>query len=167
MKHQIGMIGTTARVIIGTWLAGSVLYGHMVRGPFRLLPWIIGLVIIPAIFLTWQLARARRNPLKLKANGPIASLINIIIFFYFLLRTPSSISLMRDAVLIFYGVSMLIAAIRGYAGCESLAISNWLLKRDDQLGCLFFSPIDFAERKLFQRQAAILTKEFKNDKQTN
>jgi hypothetical protein len=44
---------------------------------------------------------------------------------------------------------MLIAAIRGYAGCESLAISNWILKRDDQLGCLFFSPIDFVERKIF------------------
>jgi hypothetical protein len=58
---------------------------------------------------------------------------------------------MSDAVLIFYGISMLIAAIWGYAGCESLAISNWILKRDDQLGCLFFSPIDFAERKLFHQ----------------
>jgi hypothetical protein len=53
---------------------------------------------------------------------------------------------MSDAVLIFYGASMLIAAIRGYAGCEALAISNWMLQRDDQLGCLFFSPIDFAEK---------------------
>jgi hypothetical protein len=39
---------------------------------------------------------------------------------------------------------MLVAALRGYGGCESLAISNWLLKRDDQLGCLLFSPIDYA-----------------------
>jgi hypothetical protein len=164
MKRQIGIIGTIARVIIGTWLFGSVLYGHMVRGPFRPLPWVIGLVIFPAVFLAWQWARARRNPSKLKANGLIASTINIIIFFYFLLWTPSSISFMRDAVLIFYSVSMLIAAIRGYAGCESLAISNWLLKRDDQLGCLFFSPIDFAERKVFHGQAAVPAKEFENDK---
>ena len=149
MKREIGIIGTTTRVIIGTWLAGSVLYGHFVRGPFRALPWIVGLVILPTIFLTWQWIRARYNPSRLKANGPIASALNVIVFFYFLLWAPPSISLMADAVLIFYGVSMLIAAIRGYAGCESLAISNWLLKRDDQLGCLFFSPIDFAERKLF------------------
>ena len=53
MKRQIGLMGTTARVIIGTWLVGSALYGHLVRGPFRLLPWIFGLLIIPAIFLTW------------------------------------------------------------------------------------------------------------------
>ncbi len=61
------------------------------------------------------------------------------------------ITFMRDGVLIFYGVSMLLAAIRGYAGCESLAISNWLLKHDDQLGCLLISPIDYAERKAFQQ----------------
>lgn len=149
MKRQIGIIGTTVRVIIGTWLAGSVLYGHIVRGPFRPLPWIIGLVIFPAIFLTWQWARARRNPSKLEANGPIASTINIVIFFYFLLWAPSSLSFMTDAVFIFYGVSMLLAAVRGYAGCEALAISNWLLERDDQLGCLLFSAIDYAERKAF------------------
>ena len=155
MKRQIGIIGTTARVVIGTWLAGSVVYGHLVRGPFRPLPWILGLVVFPAIFLTWQWARVRRNPSKLEVNGPIASTINVAIFFYFLLWTPSSLTFMRDGVLIFYGVSMLLAAIRGYAGCEALAISNWLLKRDDQLGCLFFSPIDYAERKAFHQPNSV------------
>jgi hypothetical protein len=164
MNRQIGIIGTTARVMIGTWLVGSVLYGHIVRGPFRPLPWIIGLIIFPVIFLTWQWSRARINPSKLKANGLVASTINIIIFFYFLFWSPTSISFMADSVLIFYGISMLIAAIRGYAGCESLAISNWLLNRDDQLGCLFFSPIDFAERKIFHRQAIRPAKEFEDDR---
>ena len=58
---------------------------------------------------------------------------------------------MSDAVLIFYGLSMLLAALRGYGGCESLAISNWLLKRDDQIGCLVFTPIDYTERKFTGR----------------
>ncbi len=83
MKRQIGILGTTARIIIGTWLVGSVLYGHLVRGPFSPLPWILGLVIFPGIFLSWQWARARHNPAQLKANGIIASAINVIIFFYF------------------------------------------------------------------------------------
>ena len=34
------------------------------------------------------------------------------------------------------------------AGCEVLAISNWLLRRDDQVGCVVFSPIDAAEARL-------------------
>jgi hypothetical protein len=52
-----------------------------------------------------------------------------------------------DAALIFYGTSLLVAAARGYAGCEVLAIPNWLLRRDDQVGCLIFSPLDALERR--------------------
>jgi hypothetical protein len=48
----------------------------------------------------------------------------------------------------FVGTSMLLAAARGYAGCEVLAISNWLLRRDDQLGCMVFAPADLAESQL-------------------
>ncbi len=48
----------------------------------------------------------------------------------------------------FYGASMLLAAARGYAGCEVLAISNWLLRRDDQVGCVVFWPIDQLEHHL-------------------
>ena len=53
-----------------------------------------------------------------------------------------------DAALIFFGSSMLLAAVRGYAGCELLAISNWLLRRDDQLGCIVYGPIGLAETQL-------------------
>lgn len=52
-----------------------------------------------------------------------------------------------DAVLLFIGMSMLLAAARGYAGCEVLAFSNWLLRRDDELGCVLLSPIDHVERR--------------------
>jgi hypothetical protein len=128
---------------------GSVFYGHFIKGPFKPLPWVIGLLIFPAIFTTWQYLRARRNPARLEANSPIATILNIVIFFvfYFTFLYAPAISFMSDAVLIFYGLSMLLAALRGYRGCESLAISNWILNRDDQLGCLLFSPIDDAERK--------------------
>lgn len=51
-----------------------------------------------------------------------------------------------DAALVFYGTSMVLAALRGDAGCEVLAVSNWLLGRDDQMGCVVFSPIDHLER---------------------
>jgi hypothetical protein len=58
------------------------------------------------------------------------------------------LSFTSDATLLFYGASMLLAAARGYAGCEVLAVSNWLLRRDDQVGCVVFGPIDaFARRR--------------------
>ena len=43
---------------------------------------------------------------------------------------------------------MLLAALRGYAGCEVLAISNWLLRRDDQVGCMVFAPVEDLERRV-------------------
>ena len=149
--RDIGPIGTVARVILGSILFGSVFYGHIIKGPFMPLPWVIGLIIFPAIFITWQYLRAQRNPAKLEANGPLATIINVVIFFafYFTYIYAPSIDFMSDAVLVFYGLSMLLAALRGYAGCEALAISNWLLKRDDQLGCLVFGPVDYTEGKLF------------------
>ncbi len=149
IKREIGSLGTAVRIILGLVLFGSVFYGHFIKGPFKPLPWVIGLLIFPAVFTIWQSLRARRNPTRLEANSPVATIINIVIFFafYFTYLYAPAIAFMSDAVLIFYGLSMLLAAVRGYGGCESLAISNWLLRRNDQLGCLLFSPIDAAENK--------------------
>lgn len=58
-----------------------------------------------------------------------------------------SLGFTSDAALIFYGASMLLAAARGYAGCEVLAVPNWLLRRDDQVGCVVFAPADALERR--------------------
>ena len=50
--------------------------------------------------------------------------------------------------LIFYGAALLLAAARGYAGCEVLAFSNALRRRGDEIGCAVFSPIDAIERNV-------------------
>ncbi len=101
--RRIGPIGTTARIVVGILLLGSVIQGHL-AGPFHPAAWALGLLGFPALLLGWQWLR-------------------------------------------FYGASMLLAAVRGYAGCEVLAVSNWLLGRDDQIGCLLFWPVDHAERR--------------------
>ena len=61
----------------------------------------------------------------------------------------------REAALIFYGASLLLAAARGYAGCEILAITNWVLRRDDQVGCVVFSPIDEVEARVTVGKRAV------------
>ncbi len=42
---------------------------------------------------------------------------------------------------------MVLAALHGYAGCEMLAFSNWLLCRTDQITCAVFTPIDYLEQR--------------------
>ena len=58
------------------------------------------------------------------------------------------VSFLGYAAFVFYGASMLEAPLRGYAGCDVMAISNWILSRDDQVGCLVLGPIDSAEQRL-------------------
>jgi hypothetical protein len=42
---------------------------------------------------------------------------------------------------------MLLAAARRNAGCEVLAVPNWLLRREDQVCCVVFAPVDALERR--------------------
>ena len=140
-RRAIGPMGTVARVVVGCIIVGDVVYGH-VTGTFRLAQWIFGLVGFPGLILVVQAMRGRRDPGPLDATGPLAQTLNIMAFVA-LYVTPAT----SDAALLFYGGSMLLAAARGYAGCEVLAVSNWLLRRHDQIGCLLFAPVDRVERR--------------------
>jgi hypothetical protein len=147
-QRRIGPIGTTARVIVGILLVGSVAQGHLARG-FHPSAWVLGLVGFPALLVGLQRLRARRTPIRLEATGPVAHVLNLAVFLVLYLLEPTS-----DATLIFYGASMWLAALRGYAGCEVLAASNWLLGRDDQIGCAPFWPVDQFEHQRTARRVA-------------
>jgi hypothetical protein len=146
-RRSIGPWGTAARVLVGVLLVGSVVVGH-VSGNFDPWAWILGLAGFPIVVLGSQRWRAGRHPRRLEATGPVAHLVNIAVILALYL-TPSyapALSVTSDAALLFYGTSMLLAAVRGCAGCEVLAVSNWVLRRDDQIGCVVFGPVDSAER---------------------
>lgn len=146
--RAIGRWGTTARLIVGLLLIGDVAYGHWARG-FHPAAWALGLIGFPAILLAAQWLRTRRGRPPLRATGPAGHAVNAAVFLVLYL-TPwyaPALSFTSDAALIFYGASMLLAAARGYAGCEVLAISNSLLRRHDQVGCLIFSALDRLEQR--------------------
>jgi hypothetical protein len=79
----------------------------------------------------------------LRATGPLGHLANAAVFVP-LFAHPATIG----TALLFYGGSMLIAAARRAGGCEVTVISNALLNRDDQIGCVLFAPVDLAEARL-------------------
>ena len=139
-QRLIRPLGTSARVLVGGLLLGSVIQGHLARG-FHPSAWVLGLLGFPAVVVGLQWLRARRTPTRLEATGPVSHAVNLAVFLVLYLFEPTS-----DAALIFYGASMWLAALRDYAGCEVLAVSNWLLGRDDQVGCALFWPIDQLER---------------------
>ncbi len=155
-RRQIGTIGTAARVVLGLallvygLLGGqiSVIHGQL-RVGFDPLSVAVGVLAFPAVVLAWQWLRARTDPTRLQATGPVGTALNMLVFLALFL-TPwyaRPLAFTSDAALVFYGASMLLAALRGYGGCEVTAISNWILGRDDQVGCLVLGPVDNLERR--------------------
>lgn len=135
---------------VGAAMAGSVVEGH-ISGDFHPGPWGLGLVGFPAGVLVWHRWMASRHPGRLQATGLTGHLAGTAVFFalYLTWWYAPALEVTSDAVLLFYGCSMLLAAARGRAGCEVLAFSNWMLRRDDEAGCLLFEPVDrLAPRRL-------------------
>jgi hypothetical protein len=160
-RRQIGPVGTTARVALGLvllvfgMLGGKIILSH--GGLHLEWDWaalFLGLVGFPALVLVLQRVRLSRSPSRLEQTGPLPTTLNILIF-ALLVSTASiqPIAFVGYAAFVFYGASMLLAAARGYGGCEVLAVSNWLLRRDDQVGCLVLSPLDNFEKQNQQSSA--------------
>jgi hypothetical protein len=137
--RSIGSFGTAIRILVGLLL---FLIGIGFAASGRSLWWqlALGLVGFPAALTLVQFARLAVTKTRLHETGSTATWINCAALVVLLLAWPT-----RNATLIFLGASMLLAALRGYGGCETLAVSNWLLHRDDQVGCLLLSPIDMVE----------------------
>ena len=150
--RAIGAWGTAVRVAVGTLLVGSVLYGHWSRA-WHPVAWLLGGLVLPAVVVAGLWWRARRHPQPLRATGPVGHAVNLAVFLEVVpdLWYAPAVGVLSDAVLVFYGGSMLLAAVRGYAGCEVFAVANWLLGRDDQVGCAPFWPIDAVEARLAAR----------------
>lgn len=147
MTRRLGLIGTVARVALGAWLLGDVALGHL-RGDFHALPWVVGLVGFPALVLGahWWISRSRG---RLEATGPLAHLVHLgLICAILSLHMVPAFEFTFDALLVYYGATMLVAAGIGQSDCEVTALSNRLFGRDDRLGCLVFAPFDFVDRRL-------------------
>ena len=146
-QRDIGPLGTVARLATGLGLLSLAGWAGY-RGDLQWYDAFLGLVGLPAIVMVIVIAsqRALRTSAYLNATGPVGTLINLgIIAALFIVPWTT------NTAYLFYGVPMFLAAWRGYPGCEVLAISNFVLRRRDELGCAWFWPIDTLEVKLARR----------------
>ncbi len=156
-RHRaIGPLGTAARIGVGGLLLGSVTWGHA-RGGVDLGAWLIGLAVLPGLTIALVRRRAARRPDRLDwLTGPLGHPVTAAAFLTLYATTwyAPSIDVLSDAVLVFAGTTMLVAARRGDAGCELLAVSNWVLRRNDRVGCILFEPVDRIEGRVTKSPAA-------------
>jgi hypothetical protein len=145
-KRRIGPVGTALRALCGL----ALLY---IAGGADLTSWgvewfdpVIGLVVLPAIMVGVGLAARRYADGPLRFTGPLGVALNLVVIVALISNHYTG-----TAAPLFYGTTMLVAAWWGQPGCEGTVLSNLLLRRDDQLGCPIFSPIDEVEERLRRR----------------
>jgi hypothetical protein len=153
--RDIGPIGTAARVITGL----ALLY---IAGGATITSWgiepqdaLIGLLGLPALMVGIGLAARRYADGPIRFTGPLGIAVNLAVIVALIANDSTG-----GGATIFYGAALLIAAWRGQAGCEGTVIANWVLGRDDQIGCPTFTPIDEIEER-FWRGAAIAEQGFR------
>lgn len=95
----------------------------------------LGADMVRRVRTTWSNEQAAATALvMLLVLGSAAVLV---------LLTPMN----RFGIFAFVGLSMLFAAIRGYGGCELLALPKLLLRRDDAIWCPAQEPTEHTEER--------------------
>ena len=144
--RAIRPIGTASRAVIGTAMI-------VMAFAYRIGWWDVAagwwdvaaaLTALPAVALIAAvLTRAARPPVG------TAAVISAVVGLGTLLTFISPVD--RPAIFLYLGVSMVLAALRGDAGCELLSVPNPVRGRRTEVWCPVFTPIDLAERALTDR----------------
>ncbi|MGH2865850.1 MAG: hypothetical protein ACRDJX_11470 [Solirubrobacteraceae bacterium] len=108
---------------------------------------LVALPVIAAVLAALVMAVSRRlAPGSLASRHAICSpagcsLIVLLVLANgaFAALTPANATV---TIWVWLGASMLLAAARGYGGCEVLAVSNLISGRRDEIGCILYTPID-------------------------
>jgi hypothetical protein len=146
--RRIGPIGTTTR-LLG---AAGLLYLAFFDGASWGLDWYdaaVGLGVLPAAAVAFGLGARRYARGPVRFTGSTGKTANCLLLVGLAVNPYTA-----GGAALFYGTTLLAAASRGQPGCEATVLSNWILGRDDQVGCPLFSPIDEAEARLHARRSA-------------
>lgn len=159
--REIGPVGTAARVIAGVVAIGVPIalegFGWWDAAAALLALPVVATGAAALVTLGYRRlapdALAHRHAI---CSGPACWLIAIVVGAAVGVEalTPASGEV---ALWAWLGGSMLVAAARGYGGCEVLAIPNVVTGRRDQIGCLLFTPIDRAEARRAGRRDRVLS----------
>lgn len=150
--RTIGPWGTTVRAVAGVAaIASGVAMPH--EHPLLDLPGassnvvglLVGLVGLP-VALTFAIWARGRNAPRLHLGHGAACLVTLL--------TIGAAQFYPVAVWVGIGAPLMLLAAVGRNGCELLAVPNLVLRRNDYLFCLPFSPIDAWDRRRRQAQSS-------------
>jgi hypothetical protein len=145
MARGIGPVGTTVRIIVGVALLALAVADRPAGliGGLQVHELVLGLAVFPAVMMTIGFIAGRFVTGPLISTGPVAITVNLVTIVV-LFTVPYT----AGAAALFYGISLLVAAWRGQPDCEATILANLILRRNDQIGCPTFTPLDAIEARL-------------------
>ena len=154
--RQAPPVGRVVRILLGlvlTLYVAPVYFQVPVRVAMGALLVVLGLVGVCSLI---HIAVARR----IIAVGPClgaAMTTGLVVAFY--VAGASGLPVLGGgkgqlAAVTFLGISLVVAGVRAVPGCELMAIPGVFFRKDIDLACLVFSPLDRLERKLRRKHGA-------------
>ena len=151
--HTLGPIGTAARGFAG---------GVLILVPIAsdgLARWdaFAALIVLPALSVALDRLLAAGVTRLAEITGRLASdvtrtwtvhLIALVVIVASATTLTYVTPIDAGAIWLFLGVSLLVAGVRGDAGCEAVAIPNAIFRRRERTGCLAFRLVDSLEGRL-------------------
>jgi hypothetical protein len=145
--RRIGPIGTASRALAGLALLYlAVSDGGRLSWDLRWYEVALGVGVLPAAMVGIGLAARRLADGPVRFTGPFSIAVNAALGVALLANEVTA-----GGAALFVGTTLIVAAWRAQPGCELTVLSNSILRRDDQIGCFVFTPIDEVEARLAAR----------------
>jgi hypothetical protein len=148
--RPMSAVGRAARLVAALVLLDFAVLGGDLSWNLDRRDVVLGFFVFPAVMIAVGLAGARYASGPLRYTGPVAIAINCAVIVA-LLANPYT----GGGAELFYGASLLVSVWRREPDCEATAVSNWLLRRTDQIGCPVFILFDIAEERIRGRTPAV------------
>jgi hypothetical protein len=135
-------VGRILRFLLGAWLVFAVRLFYLEAESNRILS---GVLVVVGLAVFYAVVHWLVSTYLTKLNrwlGAFLAILPVPLVFVFggVLGQVGAAS--------FIGISLLLAAIRGDAGCEVMSIPSLVFGKRTHLMCLLFSPLDWVEEKI-------------------
>ncbi len=143
---EVRLIGRALRFLFGALLVVSLLPGNpgLITQPVGVLGNFIGVVIF-YVALTFLLGRRLLTRINPWLGAAIMDLPLLLLFF------PQVPNLLKFGIVLFFGLSLMVAGLVKYGGCEVTVIGSLILRKRYNVACIIFSPLDWLEHRLSER----------------
>ncbi len=143
---EVRVIGRVLRVLLGAILVASLIRGNpgLVSQPLGVLAnfFVVTIFYVAFTFVLGQRLLTRISPWL----GAVVMDLPLLLLFF-----PQIPVLSKFGILLFFGLSLIVAGSVKYGGCEVTVIGSLILRERYNVACIIFSPLDWLEYKLSEK----------------